>query len=399
MLFNSYEYILVFLPVTVIVFLALGRSSRPLALGWLILASVCFYAWWRPLNLAIIAPSIAINYALGRVLLGLAGDPAPRPPPHPPLGARHRLQRLLPRLLQVRELRRLGGGRPERAGLRLQAGDPAARHLLHHLPEDRLPDRRRRRPHQVLHPARLSPLRDVLPAADRRADHPLRRDHPAVPARHLPLRPDPLRGRHHALLLRALQEGGARRRHGRARDPGLRLCRLRRRGDLPAVVAGGGRLHPADLLRLLRLFRHGLRRGALLRDTAADQLRLAAQGDQHHRLLAALAHHPDPLPDRLYLQPDGADADPGAGGAAPADAARPRLAPARLPARARLPHGHHHADLRALARGGLHLHPLGPAARGLYRRQPPLAAVRAAAGARGRLRGSRGRRRSSRASR
>ena len=62
------------------------------------------------------------------------------------------------------------------------------------------------------------------------------------------------------------------------------------------------------------------------------------EGDQHHRLLAALAHHPDPLPDRLRLQPDGADADPGAGGAAPADAARPRLAPARLPARARLPH-------------------------------------------------------------
>ena len=28
MLFNSYEYILVFLPVTVLVFLALGRSSR-----------------------------------------------------------------------------------------------------------------------------------------------------------------------------------------------------------------------------------------------------------------------------------------------------------------------------------------------------------------------------------
>jgi alginate O-acetyltransferase complex protein AlgI len=76
MLFNSYEYILVFLPVTVLVFLALGRHSRPAALGWLILASVFFYAWWRPLNVAIIAPSIAINFALGRVLLGLAGDAA-----------------------------------------------------------------------------------------------------------------------------------------------------------------------------------------------------------------------------------------------------------------------------------------------------------------------------------
>ncbi|HRO13433.1 MAG TPA: MBOAT family protein, partial [Amaricoccus sp.] len=76
MLFNSYEYILVFLPVTVLVFLALGRSSRGMALGWLIFASVCFYAWWRPVNVAIIAPSIAINYLLGRVLLGLAGDPS-----------------------------------------------------------------------------------------------------------------------------------------------------------------------------------------------------------------------------------------------------------------------------------------------------------------------------------
>jgi alginate O-acetyltransferase complex protein AlgI len=76
MLFNSYEYILVFLPVTVLVFLVLGRNSRSLALGWLILASVAFYAWWRPVNVAIIAPSIALNYLLGRVLLGLAGDPA-----------------------------------------------------------------------------------------------------------------------------------------------------------------------------------------------------------------------------------------------------------------------------------------------------------------------------------
>lgn len=76
MLFNSYEYILGFLPLTVVVFLILGRASRSLALGWLILASVVFYAWWRPFNLAIIAPSLAINYLLGRALVGLADDPA-----------------------------------------------------------------------------------------------------------------------------------------------------------------------------------------------------------------------------------------------------------------------------------------------------------------------------------
>jgi alginate O-acetyltransferase complex protein AlgI len=76
MLFNSYEYILVFLPVTILVFLALGRHSRPLALGWLIVASVIFYAYWRPFNLLIIGPSIAVNYAFARAILARARDAA-----------------------------------------------------------------------------------------------------------------------------------------------------------------------------------------------------------------------------------------------------------------------------------------------------------------------------------
>jgi alginate O-acetyltransferase complex protein AlgI len=76
MLFNSYEYILAFLPVTVIVYLLLGRASRSLALVWVIVASVVFYAWWRPWNLAIIGPSIAVNWFLARWLLALAGDAA-----------------------------------------------------------------------------------------------------------------------------------------------------------------------------------------------------------------------------------------------------------------------------------------------------------------------------------
>ena len=76
MLFNSYEYILAFLPVTVIVYLLLGKASRGLALVWVIVASVVFYAWWRPQNLAIIGPSIAVNYALALWLRALAGDAA-----------------------------------------------------------------------------------------------------------------------------------------------------------------------------------------------------------------------------------------------------------------------------------------------------------------------------------
>jgi D-alanyl-lipoteichoic acid acyltransferase DltB (MBOAT superfamily) len=68
MLFNSYEFIFVSLPVVVAVFFALGRASRVWALRWVIAASLFFYAWWRPLNVLIIAPSVLINFVLARVL-------------------------------------------------------------------------------------------------------------------------------------------------------------------------------------------------------------------------------------------------------------------------------------------------------------------------------------------
>ena len=76
MLFNSYEFIFVFLPVTLAGFFLLGRRSRTLALAWLIAASLAFYAWWRPINVLIIAPSILVNFALARWLLRLAADKA-----------------------------------------------------------------------------------------------------------------------------------------------------------------------------------------------------------------------------------------------------------------------------------------------------------------------------------
>lgn len=66
MLFNSYEFIFVFLPIVVAVFFILGRASRTWALGWVIAASLFFYGWWRPLNVLIIAPSILINFVLAR---------------------------------------------------------------------------------------------------------------------------------------------------------------------------------------------------------------------------------------------------------------------------------------------------------------------------------------------
>jgi alginate O-acetyltransferase complex protein AlgI len=76
MLFNSYPFILLFLPAVLAGFFLLGPRRKDVALDWLILASLFFYAWWRPFNVLLIAPSIAINYALVTLLLRL-GDSRP----------------------------------------------------------------------------------------------------------------------------------------------------------------------------------------------------------------------------------------------------------------------------------------------------------------------------------
>jgi alginate O-acetyltransferase complex protein AlgI len=68
MLFNSYPFIFGFLPLAVGGFFLLGQASRVWAIRWLIFVSLCFYAWWRPLNVLIIAPSIVVNFFLARAL-------------------------------------------------------------------------------------------------------------------------------------------------------------------------------------------------------------------------------------------------------------------------------------------------------------------------------------------
>ncbi|HLU92391.1 MAG TPA: MBOAT family protein [Pedomonas sp.] len=71
MLFNSYEFILVFLPLTLAVFIGLKRAGAGhLAVPWLVAASLFFYAWWNPVYLTLIGASIAVNYSAGLVLGG-----------------------------------------------------------------------------------------------------------------------------------------------------------------------------------------------------------------------------------------------------------------------------------------------------------------------------------------
>lgn len=69
MLFNSYEFLFLFLPVTLAVFFWAGKQgNRQLAIGWLVAASLFFYGWWNPPYLFLMIFSIIFNYGLGNFL-------------------------------------------------------------------------------------------------------------------------------------------------------------------------------------------------------------------------------------------------------------------------------------------------------------------------------------------
>ncbi len=68
MLFNSYSFLFVFLPLTLVGFFWLGRRSTLLAAGWLTLASLTFYGWWNWRFVPLLIGSIAFNYVMGLVI-------------------------------------------------------------------------------------------------------------------------------------------------------------------------------------------------------------------------------------------------------------------------------------------------------------------------------------------
>jgi D-alanyl-lipoteichoic acid acyltransferase DltB (MBOAT superfamily) len=67
-LFNSYEFLLVFLPVVIVGYFAIARLSAFAANAYLAAASVVFYAWWKLDFVWILAGSIAANYFFGHKL-------------------------------------------------------------------------------------------------------------------------------------------------------------------------------------------------------------------------------------------------------------------------------------------------------------------------------------------
>lgn len=69
MLFNSYPFLLFFLPLAVVGYFWLNkRHLANVARSWLVLCSLFFYGWWNVGYLPLILVSILVNYSLGTAL-------------------------------------------------------------------------------------------------------------------------------------------------------------------------------------------------------------------------------------------------------------------------------------------------------------------------------------------
>jgi alginate O-acetyltransferase complex protein AlgI len=62
MLFNSYPFLLAFLPITLAGFFLIGRFQRTWAAAWLALASIVFYGWWDQRYIGLLLASVILNY-------------------------------------------------------------------------------------------------------------------------------------------------------------------------------------------------------------------------------------------------------------------------------------------------------------------------------------------------
>ena len=69
MLFNSYEFIFIFLPVTFLVYFYLSKKRLTIACkGWLVFSSVFFYGWWNIIYLPLILISVIFNFLIASLM-------------------------------------------------------------------------------------------------------------------------------------------------------------------------------------------------------------------------------------------------------------------------------------------------------------------------------------------
>lgn len=69
MLFNSHIFIFLFLPVVLAGYLIIhSRLQQNWAIAWLVIASLVYYAWWKPAFLLLLLVSITANAAIGQAM-------------------------------------------------------------------------------------------------------------------------------------------------------------------------------------------------------------------------------------------------------------------------------------------------------------------------------------------
>ena len=75
MLFNSYVFVLAFLPLALVGFFLAARFGRRAAGIWLIVASLVFYGWWNPAFVPLLLGSVVGNWLAGELIHRLANRP------------------------------------------------------------------------------------------------------------------------------------------------------------------------------------------------------------------------------------------------------------------------------------------------------------------------------------
>jgi len=69
LLFNSFEFIFLFLPITFFIYFYLNKKRLTEASkGFVVVSSLFFYSWWNPIYLPLILISMVFNYAIGTSL-------------------------------------------------------------------------------------------------------------------------------------------------------------------------------------------------------------------------------------------------------------------------------------------------------------------------------------------
>jgi alginate O-acetyltransferase complex protein AlgI len=75
LLFSSFPYVFVFLPVVILVYaFAKSKIGPRSAQVWLLLSSLFFYSWTKPSNLPLLLGSILFNWVIGRAIASAGSD-------------------------------------------------------------------------------------------------------------------------------------------------------------------------------------------------------------------------------------------------------------------------------------------------------------------------------------